>query len=323
MKIMEREVLGTYIMFPVLRFKKIYKLKYGIIGPYSELVSMYPILDHILSTLKRVNVNGRKIKDPVFAVSNSLYSNFVSEIEILSFIAESYRIYNGADEIFSQTLLFTQHKANDKDAICLNKDFLYDIEGEGRILTQELHKGFSCFDQRCIGKFENLLSQILNSGLYKGLLNCVENPKDIELYKEQQRIIFSLMLFNKAYIHLMGNFHSNTQIVLISAAFEALLNLTSESIGASFEHAISTLCGGKMSLIKKWCKEFYKYRSSLVHGDISWMEEERYFEPGGRSHTIIAKDLFIHCLKTKLFLMGFCPEYKRDDFFIKNLFEQS
>jgi hypothetical protein len=110
---------------------------------------------------------------------------------------------------------------------------------------------------------------------------------------------------------------SKSYVILIGAAFEALLNLPSENIDKAFQHSVMLLAGNRSTILKRWCKEFYNYRSRLAHGDIEWHDEEEYFKLGNNksaSFHQVAVHLFVHCLKTKLFLMGLYPQYQRDEF---------
>jgi hypothetical protein len=310
---MRRNPEEAFIFFPLINLDVSYKLKYGHIGPVSILSKKYSRLSKIIPALDNVLVNGEKIKDPVFAVSTLDFRKFIYELECIAFLAKD----NPAiDEIFFNKVLFTIHKNNkDKtDLIRLNKYALFPLDLIDKVFFRDFPKEYQRWETKYALKFKDELPAILNSTLYRGLICCLADDEDDELRKEKQRIVISILLYNKAFINLtaMEPF-SNTKIILIAAAFEALLNLPSEAIRSSFEQIITTMIGKKTSMLKAWCKDFYKYRSNLVHGDVDWDREEKSFmyrNKKGPFHIIIARDIFYHCLKTKLYLMGI---YKGDE----------
>ena len=165
-------------------------------------------------------------------------------------------------------------------------------------------------------EFESHLSEQLESPLYKAIVECTIDVQDKEAKKERRRILISINLYNQAHLYAYSVQPSpHLAVVLITAAFEALLNLSSTQIGATFHNAVSTLASKRTTLLKRWCKEFYEYRSSLVHGEGGWDEEEKEFVIGntGLYHMNIATALFCQCLQTKLFLLGFLKDYEPQD----------
>ena len=114
---------------------------------------------------------------------------------------------------------------------------------------------------------------------------------------------------------------SKSYVILLGAAFEALLNLPDEKINKAFQHSVMLLTGNRSTLLKRWCNEFYSYRSKLAHGEFDWYGKDNLFKIGGNSELPfppIASKLFVHCLKTKLFLMGLFSDYKRENFSIES-----
>ena len=111
---------------------------------------------------------------------------------------------------------------------------------------------------------------------------------------------------------LFVNPFSKYIILYISSAFEALLNLSAESIRQSFELGVSTLCGQKTKLLSRWCKKFYDYRSAIIHGRTDWSDEEKEVFMVGNNQSIpysrTARELFSYCLNRKLFLSGYLSE---------------
>ena len=308
-----------YVFFPLLNLEAEYRLKYGDIGPTSILIKKYPRILKILPALNKVTVDGKNIKDPVLAASTMDFKKFTNEIECIAFLAEGSP---SAEEIFANKVIFTIHNKDGQELICINKYTLLPLDFIAGQIFEFFPKDYRRWDTDSISKFKSKISNIINSGLYKALIYCLSDEQDKEATKEKRRIIVSIMLFNEAFINLIATYpFSNIQIVLIAAAFEALLNLPPEAIATSFEQAITAMVGKKTTMLKKWCKAFYNYRSSLVHGDIDWNKDEKpfiYLNKEGPSYSIIAKNLFTHCLSTKLYLMGVYCEYKRESFDFDN-----
>ena len=313
------KVEETFLFFPVMQLTKVHQLKYGSIGPASKLLPKYLTLSKILPALDRVTLDGKRIEDPVFAASTFDFEKFIGEIEAVAFLTASSQQSMAEEEIFGHKIMFTIHKRNGEDLICIDGHALFTpIESLYSIQLQHFPRGFYRWDVKRILEFEPFLEKTLRQGLYKAIVRCLSNAGDKELTKARTRIIISLLLFNQVCIHLaLTQPFSNTNVILLAAALEALLNLPSETISASFQHSVTTLIGTKTSLLKRWCKEFYDYRSALVHGDVAWGSEEKAFNSSGkrgRPHSVIACHVFVHCLKTKLFLMGLFPEYTREEF---------
>lgn len=308
-----------YVLFPLLNLKAEYRLKYGDMGPASILIKKYPRILKILPALNKVTVDGKNIKDPVFAASTMDFKKFIDEMECIAFLTEDNP---SAEEIFVNKVMFTIHNENGKEKLCIDKNTLLSSDDITGIILQNFPKDYRRWDTYSISKFESKISDTINSDFYKALIYCLSDEQDKEVAKEKRRIIVSIMLFNEAFINLaVTHPFSNIQIVLIAAAFEALLNLPQEAIAASFEQAITTMVGRKTTMLKKWCKGFYDYRSSLVHGDIDWNKEDKpfmYLNKEGPPYSIIAKNLFTYCLSTKLYLMGVYSGYKRGKFDFDN-----
>jgi len=137
--------------------------------------------------------------------------------------------------------------------------------------------------------------------------------------------LVAIKIFNEAMIPANVpsiQMFSKSFLILLGAAFEALLNLPQDNIGRAFQHSVTLLAGNRSTLLKRWCKEFYGYRSRLAHGDVEWYGEEELFKMGGNKalpFAVIASRLFVHCLKTKLFLMGLFPEYEREEFLVESI----
>ena len=317
--LLREKVDETYIFFPLINLEAEHRLKYGDIGPASILIKKYPRILKILPALKEATVDGKNIKDPVFAASTMDFKKFIDEMECIAFLTEHNP---SAEEIFVNKVMFTIHNEDGKEKLCIDKYALFSSDDITGIILQNFPKDYRRWDTDSISKFESEISDTINSDFYKALIYCLSDEQDKEVAKEKRRIIVSIMLFNEAFINLaVTHPFSNIQIVLIAAAFEALLNLPPEAIAASFEQAITTMVGKKTTMLKKWCKTFYHYRSSLVHGDIDWNKEDKpfiYLNKEGPSYSIIAKNLFTYCLSAKLYLMGAYSEYKRKSFDFDN-----
>jgi len=305
------------LLFPIMTLKDMYKLKYGTIGPASKLITNYPWLSKILPSLEKINIDGEKIYNPVFAISNKEINKFIDEIDCLAFLAASIES-TAEEEIFGNKIMFTIYDKDNEDLICINNYIILPIENLNSLKLQDFPREYFRWDVEKILDFELFFKKIIKEGFYKALIKCISDEQDKELRREKARIIISIKLFNEAFVKLsLTQPFSNIQVILIASAFEALLNLSPEAISASFVHAISILVGENTSLFKKWCKDFYNYRSSLVHGDLEWNTNEINLKPfweEGPSYSFIARNLFTYCLETKLFLMGMFPEFKRQSF---------
>lgn len=310
-----------------MKLKQAYQLKYGHIGPVANMLPKYPALKKIIPALARVTIDGKSNKKPVVAVSTSSYPKFDGEIECLAFLAACEYQSRAEEEIFGQRITFTMHING--QYICVNHNATILLEQLYSIKLQDFPKAYFRWDADLIHKYESFLKKTLRTKLYSAMTECLSDVTDKEAQRERSRIIISIALFNQAFIEfsLVQPFSKN-RIVLVAAAFEALLNLPAESIQSSFQNAVMTLVGKRTSLLKKWCVAFYKYRSGLVHGDIAWeSDNEGTFNLSGKKqvdHEVLARHLFVYCMKSKLFLMGLLTGYKREDFmeyFLKSIVE--
>ena len=311
------------IFFPVMKLTSAYQLQNGKIGPISALIPEYPILNDLLPLLSLNFVNDEPINDPIIAVSDSKLDKFLNEIEIITFLFVTNKQGGGDEEILGQRQTIGLFKKDNTVFFNLDGYLVSDTKAlsEGIRFQYFPHAYFSR-DEEAIHTFEAILSDILKSNFFKALTGCSSEVKDKEMMRDRARILISLKIFNEAVIPTNApsiHMFSKSNIILLGAAFEALLNLPQENIGKAFQHSVMLLAGNRSELLKKWCKKFYNYRSRLAHGDIDWYGEEELFnlsENDSVSYNFIASELFVHCLKTKLFLMGFLPEYQRDEFLI-------
>lgn len=313
------------VFFPVMKLISVYQLQNGKIGPISALVPEYPILNDLSPLLSQNFVNDEPINDPIIAVSDSSPDKLLDEIEIITFFSASSIQARGEEEILGQ-----RHTLGlfEKD----NKVF-FNLDGYAAGAALDLLQGtrfqyfpnaYFTWDEEAVENFETFLLDILNSNFYKALIGCFHEVQDKEMMRDRTRILVSVKIFNEAIIPPnVASIHmfSKSHIILLGAAFEALLNLPQENIEKAFQHSVMLLAGNRSTILKRWCKEFYNYRSRLAHGDIDWYGEEESFNFGGNknvSYPFIASRLFVHCLQTKLFLMGLFPEYQRDEFLIES-----
>jgi hypothetical protein len=312
------------IFFPLMKLNASYTLRYGKIGPLNELKTEYPLLDNLLPTLSKNLVNNQPINNPVVAVSSSHPDKLMDEIECITFFSVASDKARADEEILGPKHLIKLYK---KDC-----QIFYDLNGEvaGHLLSlsetkfQYFPQSYYTWDNRLIEAFEAFLCDVLKSNFYNALVSCTVEVSDKEAKRDSTRILVSLKIFNEAFIPpniISIQLFSKSYLVLLGAAFEALLNLPSDNIDKAFQHSVMLLAGNRSVMLKRFCKEFYNLRSKLAHGEINWYEEEEMFNVGGNEsldYSVIAKHLFIHCLKTKLFLMGLFPEYERDLFQIEN-----
>ena len=313
------------IFFPVMKLKSVYQLQNGTIGPISALIPEYSILNDLSPFLSQNYVNDEPINDPIIAVSGLNHDKFLDEIEILTFFAASSEQERGEEEILGQRHTIGLFQKNNK--VFLNLDG-YAVGAAIDLLQstrfQYFPHAYFTWDDKAIDNFEDFISEVLDDNFFKALSGCSQEVQDKEMMRDRARILISVKIFNEAIIHPnVPSFHmfSKSYIILLGAAFEALLNLPQENIEKAFQHSVMLLAGNRSTILKRWCKKFYNYRSRLAHGDIDWYGEEQNFNLGGNnslSYQFVASRLFVHCLQTKLFLMGLFPEYQRDEFLVED-----
>lgn len=304
--------------FPLISLSKTYYLKYGCFGPCTLLNKKHLELKEILPILHESTVNGKAVKNPIIAISNKNIPKFTAELECISFLAASNWQARAEDEIFSQKNTLKLFTKNKQQIINIDNIFSFELKCLRKTRFPGIFpRDWKIYSKDTVSKYEKYLQTSLSSSSYKALLKCLDDCNDKELQRERKRIISSIHLFNQAFINMLSFSPFSKYIVIyISSAFEALLNLPENSILKTFEITIYTLCGQKTSLLKKWCKNFYAYRSRIVHGDTDWNEKEDYFvTPDDKKipYSRIAKDLFVYCLNRKLFLSGYlknCPKQK-------------
>lgn len=308
----------TFAFFPLLVLRRCHTLRRGTIGPASELLAVFPDLGKFVEALRQVSVDGTPLEDPVLAASSSDHSKFLAEIECIAYLADNDRANPAADEVFGQRVLFTTHTENGRKLLGIDRHALMSIEGLVSVRLRNFPVDYTQYDLEKISDFESDLEAILSDGFYSALAKCVDDVQDKDARRERNRIMIAIMLHNQASLEI-GRYQPFSQIdtVLMAAALEALLNLPAESLRSSFRHALTTLLGDSSRIFNRWCAEFYEYRSELMHGAEVWGREERTFGPSGTNgphHSFIARQVFLECLKTKLFLMGLYPEYTRAPF---------
>lgn len=160
----------------------------------------------------------------------------------------------------------------------------------------------------------NKIGSSESSDMLWGLIQCLKKSKSTKNKEEKKansRIISAIKFRNQSEREEY-KYKENIRIVLISAAFEALFNLSNKGIAQSFSNSISLLLGDCFDELKHWSKDFYNVRSRIVHGDEDQeLTYKSYF--GGIEHVKhykIAKTIFDICLRTKLYLMGVHNQYQ-------------
>lgn len=250
-KLVIEKVVEILLFFPIMQLTKVYPMKYGFIGPASQLKS--PRLSKILPALDKVTLDGERIQEPVFAVSTSQFDKFIGEIEALAFLSASDRESHAEEEILGHKIMFIFCKEKGEEVICIDEHVrIRPPEAVNSIQLQGFPKGFHRWDVPKILKFEPFLEKTLQEGLYRAIVECLSGSEDKELRREKRRVIVSITLFNQVHIHLaLTQPFSSISVILLAAALEALLDLPSETISATFQHTVAMLLGGKTSLLKK------------------------------------------------------------------------
>lgn len=131
-----------------------------------------------------------------------------------------------------------------------------------------------------IGKHEKSLMDILSA----------ISDKRLDTYK---RLINAMALFNESC--RINAFSPNSSIVLITSAFEGLLDLPRYSKKENFGYALKILWGFDRR-IEKWATELYALRSQIVHGDVAAGERLLASKDRHYPHFKIAREMFHSCL---------------------------
>jgi len=313
------------IFWPVMKLTSVHALQHGDIGPTSTLSMKYSGLTDLVPLLSRNFVNDEPITDPVVAVSSSNAIKLMHEVEFITFFACSSGMARAEEEVLGQRHLIVLYEKDNQTYFNLDG---YAVGAPLHLLHgvrfQYFPHSYFTWDDTSISDFEGFLSDTLSSNLFRALQSCLSEVEDKEAKRDLARILISIKIFNEAMIPAnipSIQMFSKSFLILLGAAFEALLNLPQDNIERAFQHSVMLLAGNRSTLLKRWCKEFYDYRSRLAHGDVEWYGKEELFKMGG-NRTVpfphIASNLFVHCLKTKLFLMGLFPEYERDEFLIES-----
>jgi hypothetical protein len=312
------------IFFPVMKLDSVYQLHSGKFGPLSTLKTEFPALAELGPLFLKNSVNDEPLENPVVAVSVSNPEKLIQEIEFITFFAASSETAKAEEEVLGQRHIIGLFQKDDKTYFNLDG---YAAGAPLHLLHetkfQYFPRSYFTWDDTTIQNFETFLSDILGSPFYNALISCLSEVHDKEAKRDRARILVAVKIFNEAMIPPNVpslQMFSKTYIILLGAAFEALLNLPQDNIEKAFQHSVMLLAGNRSTTLKRWCKEFYSYRSRLAHGDIDWYRKEESFNIVGNkslAYPYIASRLFVHCLKTKLFLMGLFPEYTRDNFLLE------
>lgn len=307
------------LFYPLVNLSKLYNCQYGYIGPVSKTITKFPKYKKLFDTMKKSTVNGIPVKNPVVAISSKDSAKFISEIESIIYIFSSELINHAGDEIFSQKNRFDISTKNKKEMLRTDYSITYELSLSGFLRTQTFPRNWTLWDKEKVRLFEEGLQNSLSHATYKGLCKCLNDIRDKESLRERKRIITSIYMFNESFSTLrFTNPFSKYKILYIASAFEALLNLPSSSIAKSFEQTVYTLCGQKNEILQKWCKDFYNYRSKIIHGDTGWgdKDDRKYnLSPKEKlSFSFTAKELFSFCLNRKLFLMGLLESLPKTKF---------
>ena len=320
------ENFSSLVLFwPVMKLKSVHTLQHGDIGPISTLSTKYSGLNGLAPLLSSNLVNDEPIKDPIVAASSSNVKEFMHEVEFITFFTCSSGIARAEEEIFGQRHLIALYEKNNQTYLNLDG---FAIGAPLQLLHgakfQYFPRSYVTWDDDAIANFEGFLSDTLSNDLFHALLSCLSKVEDKEAKRDRARILISIKIFNEAMIPpnipSIQTF-SKSFLILLGAAFEALLNLPNVNIEKAFQHSVMLLAGNRSTLLKRWCEEFYNYRSRLAHGDVEWYSKDELFKMAGNRalpFPRIASALFVHCLKCKLFLMGLFPEYERDEFLIES-----
>ncbi|GEM_PF-6562430 len=321
------KVISAIFVFPFVTLNKYYKLRYGEVGASVDLAPNYPTLAKLFPSVISFVFGEAPTENPVFAISANHPEWFVIELEHLKFMFES-RLYPASGEVFGNSTKFVIEENADEKSLWIGSHLKVQLSKDASlsINIQRSAKPLIRWDEESLANFESVLSDILSDSFYHSLLRCIENADDKEISKERARINIAITLFNQCYIGPNDEPPTTpVRIMLLAAAFEALLNLPSDSIVSSFEYAITTLLGGKTARLKKWCRDFYSLRSGLVHGDIIWRERDESQQLLGfpkAGDVWIARQLFIYLLKVKLYLLGIYPDFRRGELDLEGLFSK-
>jgi hypothetical protein len=310
------------ILYPLMELDKVIELTYGKLGPAQLLLDFYPQLSEIIKGLQRYKVDEIILENPVIAITKSNFKKFNAELEIVAFLAIDHMYNPAADEIYSQKVDFICYTEDDKTLVYIDKYAIVDINSMCGIIVPSYPKSYFKWDKESIKGHQEQLNHINTDEWYNGIKTYLLGDGDKEEIKEKNRIITSLYLYNQSKInHSFLTPFSKNRVIYLAAALEALLNLPTENIGSAFYLACSTLLGKSSLILKKWCQEFYKYRSEIVHGSSDWVEDEQdfiYLDKPIQSHSKIAEDIYVECLKSKLILRNLISHEQKYKFDFEN-----
>lgn len=117
---------------------------------------------------------------------------------------------------------------------------------------------------------------------------------------DYRRILRSIHWFNMAHRDEMFIQQSN-QILMMSIAFETLLNPPSDNIMNYITNVVQILIKTSSEL-KGWMKNFYKLRSYIIHG--KEMKPNDYLYKNSNPHIKLARLTFNECIRNRLSLLG-------------------
>lgn len=326
----ERIVKELMVVFPLLTPRGHHALRFGMIGPASDLRDAHPSVTTVQHLVSACTVNGAPLTNPTVAVCTAGHEEFLAELQALTFVANVGRHGIVADEAFGQRITITFLDEDGTPWIGINDSFEHAPHPDWFALPadapspppfavmRDFPMAYRRWDAEGLAALGEGFDALVGDPLLAALGGCLVGAADKETQRERSRIIIALLLYNQATLGLpQGVEFDHADIVLIAAAFEAMLNLPSEAIQATFRNAVCTLLGKRTAVAVRWCNDFYKYRSSLAHGDVAWDEPAREFSAAGQAtmrHQVLARYVFEHCLRAKLLLMGLLPDHRPEVF---------
>jgi hypothetical protein len=144
--------------------------------------------------------------------------------------------------------------------------------------------------------FSSLKDSHIDADLFSALARAASGAT-----KDDNRISRAVSWLNQARTN-SDSVSDHTRLILMSAAFETLLDVPSQSVTAYFKNAIQLLLGASPEL-EEWADEFYRRRSKLVHGEA--LPDLSYGVDRHSSIIYLAEIIFRQCVLKKLILMRY------------------
>jgi hypothetical protein len=306
----ERQTGPAAVVYPFLLLDKTYELQTGVLGPADQVIAHLPEESVLRRLIPRIEVRagGDQLVTPAIAITNGKIDDLLRGLEVFKYLYELEDVVNAqaCEVLDAPDVLVT---TNEGKSIRVN-DYMW-LNEDGWIGHKADYLPMIAWNSEEISKMQAGVDRCFSSPMMNALRICLLDESDKEIHRTREQIIVATILYNQAFVHHQHSLE-NVRIVLMSAAFEALLNLSEREIKTSFSNSVAMLLGENTALLRQWCGQFYDVRSGLVHGGDKWTMKSHIFRTKSGvegTHIWIARNVFHRCLEAKLFLMGLLDKF--------------